>query len=373
MPSRAEPGTTNGPAGTGPAGTGSAGTGSAGTGLAGLIGTVADRTLGCAFRMWGFGEGPALLGLLEAGDLLARAELVDAVADLVAPTLGRPPDPTDHLIPVEVLLRLRQLRPELDSAGAVRRWVAAVLGAARPVPGHPPVHRPDLPGLRTLIWVDCMHTDGPGLALAGHPDAAAGALDEAAGALQDGTGLFSHGFDVATGRPNRVHWGRGQGWALHGLVGAQQFGATGDALRSRTAALLAGLAAQELDGAWRTIVDDPAAQVEHSVAALVASGLLAGIDAEVLGPGWQPMAERALAATIAAVAADGGLTVSSATPVGDAGTYLDRDHGVFPWGQGPLLLALVRQYRREPRWAPASFAPRYSPPRRHQQSPRRRE
>jgi len=291
------------------------------------IEAVAARTLSYPYKIWGFGEGLALLGLIRAGVLLDRPQWIDAVADLVAPSLARPPDPTDHLIPVDVLRELARHRP-VPVDNAIARFTAAVAGAYRPVPGRPPVHRPDLPGLDRTIWVDCLHTDGPGLP----PDSAARLVEESAAVLQDASGLFSHGYDVATGRANAVHWGRGQGWALHGLAAAAAAGSPASAAAvARLDRLVAVLRRYEADGTWRTIVDDQGAPVEYSVSALVAAC-----------PAVEPqLRRRALATALNAVDAEGGLPVSVATPVGLPATYLSRETGVFPWGQGPLLLALL--------------------------------
>ncbi len=272
---------------------------------------VALRTLEYPYKMWGFGEGMALYGLLRAGEKLRRPEWIEFVADLVAPTLHTTASPLDHLIPLEVLVELHRLRPTLDISDATQRFVRAAVAGP---------HRPDLAGLSTQIWVDCLHTDGPGLMLAGHPQAAAEAVQLGCDRMQHDSGLFSHGFDMSTGKANAVHWGRGQGWALHGLsaVGSPN-----------TARLLEALARHEEDGSWHTIVDDPASPMEHSLSALVAAAV----------PD-TPMGQRALRAALAALDSSGGLPVSSATPVG---SYLDRETGVFPWGQGPLLLALLRR------------------------------
>ncbi len=298
-----------------------------------LLRRVAERTAECPLRVWGFGEGHALLGLLAAAALLGRADLAGLVRARVEPSLGAAPGPEDHLIAVEVLHHLRQFYPGLDVTPAVDRFAASVVSAARPVPGQPRVHRPDLAGLGRLIWVDCMHTD----AALGRADL----IEESAAALQDGTGLFHHGYDVWTGQPNGVHWGRGQGWALWGLVATlvQQDSAP---LRARLGALVRALSEYETEGRWRTIVDSPDAAVESSVSALVAAGLLYGLDAGVVPPSAAGLADRALAYTIAAASAeDGALVVSEATPVGTPVTYLSRRSGVFPWGQGPLLVALA--------------------------------
>lgn len=275
-----------------------------------LIEAVAVRSLDYPYRVWGFGEGMALSGVIRAGELLGQHKWIDAVAELVAPSLHAAPGPTDHLIPVEVLVELKRLRPELDIEPAVQRFVAAV---------GDEVHRPDLRGLESMVWVDCMHTDIPGLLLAGQTQAAQRVVDRACAHLQDASGLFSHGYDAATGRANGVHWGRGQGWALHGLLAAGS---------PHAHPLVKALQRTEQgSGRWRTIVDEPEAPFENSVSAFVAACL-----------GGTGLGSRALRAALDAMDGDGGLPVSSATPVG---SYLDRDTGVFPWGQGPLLLALL--------------------------------
>lgn len=213
---------------------------------------AAQHALGYRFRCWGFGEGPTLLRLMAASDALGRPDLVDAVAEIVRPTLQGPSGPTDHLIPVELLVSLAPRRPDLDVGPAVDRFAAGVLNAERPVSGRLAVHRPDHPELGTTVWVDCLHTDGPGLVLAGHPATALALVEEVSASMQDGSGLCCHGYDVATGRTNGLHWGRGQGWALHGLVGlcALEPKAAVPLLAPRLQALLAALEQHEAGGRW---------------------------------------------------------------------------------------------------------------------------
>lgn len=304
-----------------------------------LLDAVATRAAGYDYRVWGYGEGPALLGMLRAGELLKKPSFIDTVSSLVAPAFRSETDPTDHLIPVEVLLELRRLRPGLPVEGLIDRFCQAVIGAARPRRGQPPVHRPDLGNLSNTIWVDCLHTDAPGLTLAGFAGESASLTEEISAVLQGDVGLFSHGYDIATEQANHVHWGRGQGWALHGLV----LGAESAKLHARLIALLKAMDTFERAGRWHTIVDDPSSPVENSVSALVASGILLGVARNRLPERWLPLAERALAAAVASLDHDGGLPVSEATPVGDPTNYINRQSGIFPWGQGPLLLALIER------------------------------
>lgn len=307
---------------------------------------VAAATDRCEFRIWGFGVGPALTGLLRAGRELGMPELTDGVVRRVAPALGARGGP-DHLVPVEALLELTAggRLPEGLTAGdvdaALQAFRHAVLAAVRPVGGRPRVHRPDLDRWSSTVWVDCMHTDGPGLALLGRLDAAVTLTAEACAALQRPDGLFDHGYDVAAGNSNGVAWGRGQGWALLGLVGVLRH-RYDDELAERLAWQLDALAKYEDDGRWRTVVDRPDAPVELSTSAFVALATGVGLAAGVVGPAYKELAGRALRAAVESCL-DGVLPVSDATPVGRPEDYFDRPAGLHPWGQGPLLLALLNQ------------------------------
>lgn len=301
-----------------------------------VLGAVADATGRCEFTIWGYGVGPALAALLTASRALRRAELAQRVVDLVTPSLHRGPHPTDHLIPVEVLTALpgdADVRPALD------RFRTAVLDAHRPVPGRPRVHRPDLARWRRTVWVDCMHTDGPGLAALGDVEAAVAATREAADALQRKDGLFDHGYDVGTGEGNGVAWGRGQGWALLGLVGTLAHARDAE-LSDRLGTLLGALARHERDGRWHTVVDHDAAPVEMSTSAYVALAVSDAVRRGLADPAHAAMADRAYATAMTALG-DGVLPVSDATPVGPATDYYDRPLSLRPWGQGPLLLAML--------------------------------
>lgn len=184
-----------------------------------LLRAVAQRTRGVQFRIWGFGEGPALHGLLAAADRLSDDSLVDYAAAVLEPSLGRELLIEDHVASAEVLLAAGERRQDGRYRQAAERWAELVLSASRPVDGGPATYRPDLFGLSTTTWVDILHTHGPGLAAVGHLSDAIELVEEPCRALQGEDGLFCHGYDVATGRTNGVHWGRGCGWALLGLAG----------------------------------------------------------------------------------------------------------------------------------------------------------
>jgi unsaturated rhamnogalacturonyl hydrolase len=321
------------------------------------------------YKLWGFGEDIALRALLDLGDALGDPTYEAFVAGLVLPWARRAPPlvPTDHVAPGGVLLDLAERRK--DAATLARALELGGLLTGFPVHDGVAVHRRDLEPWRDTIWVDCMALDGPFLARLARATGDAAWHDHAADALlgyarvlqDDATGLFAHGYDVGTQRPSAVRWGRGNGWALHGLVD------TLDALppdhagaaegRARLARLVAALRdLQHESGRWTTVLDDPTSPLEASTAAFYASGVLKarrlGLLPEALAASTNAMLERAQAALALDAGADGDLLVSDATPVGDRASYVDRPLGVFPWGEGPLVLTFI-EARRATSWRTA--------------------
>lgn len=263
--------------------------------------------------------------------------------------------------------------PLLSLARRDRRWTpaAAALGQLflrLPVLHGVPVHRPDLDRFRSHVWVDCLYTDGPFLALLGTEtgddrwqDLACGQTRAYLEVLWDvSSGLFCHGYDAETRRVNAVHWGRGNGWALMGLVDLLRFLSPDHGFRRRVAGVIgrqveAMLPLQDAGGHWHTVVDQPETYLESSIAAMMAwaipQAVRLGAVPEALREAALGAAARARAAMLAVTDPEGNLTgVSEATPAGDLAIYATRPTGVFPWGQGPLLLALADEIVPDSVW-----------------------
>jgi rhamnogalacturonyl hydrolase YesR len=336
---------------------------------------MARKTAEYPFKRWGFGESIDMEGMLAAGGEAERfaARLVTGWAVDRAPLRNDPlahiaplrNDPLAHIAPGVPLLVLAERDGADRPALLARAWELAGLLAGCAAGRHgAQIHRPDLAGWEHEVWVDCMHLDGPFLVRLAritdddrHADLAVEILLGHARVLHDErSGLFSHGFDDAAGQPNGIHWGRGQGWALLGLVdtaaGLQERHPARAEIVQRLRALVEGLALTEAGpGAWRTVVDVPETYIEASVGAFVALGVGRAIRHGLVPRDWEPLVDRAWEATAALIAADGSLPgVSDATPVGpDAAHYGARPVGVFPWGQGPALLAAVERLESEAR------------------------
>ena len=185
-----------------------------------MIQRAAAHLLRYPFRVWGFGEGIGVRALLEAGDPSYDA----FVRGLFSAWLGRggPGGFEDHVAPGYELLELYERTGDPALLDAARRLAA--LHARFPVLDGVRLHRPDQPGFRRQIWVDCMHIDGPFLARLGRVTGEAAYFDQAADAvlgyarkLQQPDGLFRHGWESACGVNGQL-WARGNGWALTGMM-----------------------------------------------------------------------------------------------------------------------------------------------------------
>jgi unsaturated rhamnogalacturonyl hydrolase len=176
---------------------------------------------------------------------------------------------------------------------------------------------------------------------------AVGQLHIYASLLEDPqTGLCRHGFEEPCGANGQL-WARGNGWALLGLVESAAMLPSGDPGRRDLCAILARLARavarfQDPGGLWHTVIPDPGTYLESTLAAMAAYAMRKAFDTGCLDrTEFSKMEARARRAVLELVRPDGSLDlVSEATPVGEHRMYATRPFGVFPWGQGPLLLML---------------------------------
>lgn len=321
-----------------------------------LINRIGDVTVRYRYKTWGFGESIAMEGLIAAGGR-HRAFARDKIETWARESGPMADDPLAHVAPGVPFLMLYEEHRDDVLWGRIEE-LATILAGMKHGDAGARIHRPDLAGWEHEVWVDCMHLDGPFLARLGRltndPDRIGLAVELLLGhahVLQDeASGLFSHGFNDATGERNRVHWGRGQGWALLGLVDTlhelPRDHVSARDINDRLSALIAGLAATECEpGVWSTVVDRPETYREASVSAYVALGVGRAIRRGYVSTDYQPMVDRAWANVFTHISPDGDLTgVSDATPVGpDAAHYNARPLSSQPWGQGPALLAAVER------------------------------
>jgi len=321
-----------------------------------LIVRVAERSMRWPFRSWAFGEAIVLEGLLAATEAASRPDFFGFVHGLARASLGRGVGkvPEDHVAPGRTFLTLYERvgdRAFLDAGLALaalhRTFPKNRAGARMP--------RAHVPGWRQQIWVDSMDLAPPFLAHLAHVMEDAALFDKAAQdllsyaeLLQESSGLFRHGYEENCGLNGQL-WARGNGWALLGMVETLSLLPSSHSARTeitqRIETLLLALARhQRQDGLWNTVIDDRSTYEETTLAAMTATGVRRAMKAGMrLPPGAARMAERAEDAVLRHIDPDGGLQrVSDATPIGEPAMYATRPFGIFPWGQGPLLLMVCQ-------------------------------
>jgi unsaturated rhamnogalacturonyl hydrolase len=304
------------------------------------IGKAAQHLLAYPFRVWGFGEGIGVRALLETRDPLHEG----FVRGLFASWFGKggPRTSEDHVAPGSELLALYERSGETVLLDAARRL--AWLHTSLPTFEGVRLHRAEQPGFKRQIWVDCIHVDGPFLARFARVTGEHEYFDEAARqvlsyarVLQEPSGLFRHGWEGACG-PNGQLWARGNGWALTGLLDTlAELPPEHPSIleiRERIDHLLRALERHQApNGLWHTVVDDQSTYRETTLAAMLAYALHGRS-----GP-FENMRTAAETAVLENVSAAGELALTSeATPVAEHHMYATRPFGVYPWGQGPLIL-----------------------------------
>jgi unsaturated rhamnogalacturonyl hydrolase len=324
------------------------------------IQTIAQQTMTYPYKLWGFGEGIALEAVWYAGTALDQLAYRAWVIRMMDRWLNREPRlrEEDHSAPGVALLHVyratqdeRYLTRALDLAAQMQQLPSDQSGAW--------LHRPEHPDYHHYLYVDCMEVDAPFFcqlaAVTGdsqYHDRAAQQLLSYCRLLQDDeTGYFHHQYDAEQETVNGIFWGRGNGWAMLGLLKSLRclpvdHPSYADLLR-RFQRLAASIASAQLpSGDWPTVLTEPLAQAEGSLAAMYAYGLLAGIESRLLPDTYSDTITRAFTALRARLLPDGRLSgVSVATPPGTTVAHYDSIAvgESVPWGQGPLLLAALEK------------------------------
>jgi unsaturated rhamnogalacturonyl hydrolase len=323
--------------------------------LAAKAAALAEHLLRYPWRVWYFADSVGFEGLLAATDVTADERYRHFAYGVARGWLGRSRSRFDYTAPGTALVELalqfedERLLAELEE---LARWQ---------------IERPKAGGVTLLdpeyalwVWVDCMQFQGPFLTRlaeatgrSDYREAGVAFLLSHHEVLVDDSGLYSHVYDVTARDANRVHWGRGQGWAMRGLWQTWEQLPSEAAERERIAAILAAqldaLVPLQLEsGHWCTIVDDPEAYEETSVAAFYVSTAYPALRAQLLEEELHaPALERAWQAVEGAVDSDGRYRgVSADTHAGEAAHYRRvRQDVTVPWGQGPAVLAVAERLR----------------------------
>jgi unsaturated rhamnogalacturonyl hydrolase len=349
-----------------------------------IVVRAADLLLRYPWKVWFWGDSIGLEGLLDASEWLGEKKYEAFVYGLMKAWLARcqPPRPFDYTAPGVALLRLYErladpalLRAAEDHAdylaafrqtdhGAFVRWENPDFDLPPEIPAaNPGVERVAPSGAATAsgpcVFVDTMHFDGPFFARLYQVTGAERYRRLAVTAIlpyvrllfDEDDGLFHHFWIERRKRRNGVFWGRGQGWAMLGIVHVLEHLPHDDpawpillSVFQRHSGALA--AAQDPSGHWHTVITDSSSYTESSIAAFVVDGLSRGLHQGWLDPSYRAVIERAVAALLPQVAGDGkldGVSYETYPSLNPEHYRLMPRGAVVPWGQGPLLTA-IRSY-----------------------------
>lgn len=338
---------------------------------------AADRLCTYPFACWHYGDSIGFEGLLAATDLLGDGRYEGFVHGAVKAWIprARPYRELDNTAPGYAMCHLYErtgdeavLEACLELAGFLtgRHTLGGVYVAFERAPLRAPYGSATLPPTEQAllddpgagVFVDCLHFDAPFLVQLGRianderlVDAGVGQALALVALLQQPDGLFAHFFLERTGRTYGHGWGRGQGWALLGLLDVLEQLPKSHPEESRLRAALVRLVdalvrTQEPDGHWPTPIADRASFHETSTASFAAAGLARGVALGLLDASVCAAAERAWHASLASVRADGSTVgVSAALWASTAPSHYAGAPVGFqvPWGAGPFLVAARAQ------------------------------
>jgi len=342
------------------------------------IKTIAGTLLKLPYETWNFGDSVAFEALIEATDALDDpkwAAFTYGWARAWA-TRAKPFRELDCTAPGWAIVHLAQrfddgllmqaavelgdhlmARPTI--CGLYRTWVHSPLRHPYGPATLPPAEAALMADPPAGSFLDCLHFDPPFLTAlgraTGRTDFTQAGIEQALAyirVLQRPNGIFDH--FVLDGHPGTYGpgWGRGQGWALLGLLDVLEEladsatpKATLDELKKGVTDLINGMIPlQGDDGHWPSVVNVATSDPEASTAAFMAAGFYRALKMGVVDdPRVAASAKRATDAVLASLDKDGGLLdVSAAVMACTQPTHYEHVPRGFrvPWGQGPALLAL---------------------------------
>ena len=347
-----------------------------------MIRRVADSVMRLRYETWNFGDSIGFESLIAASSALDDDRFVGFLHgwSRAWASSDRPHRRLDCTAPGFAMVAMAArfgddyLVEELTRLATYLRWRPTIDGIYAAFEHSPLVHPHGGAPLQARhaallahppagVFLDCLHFDPPFLVSLGALTSDSSMIDDgvtqALGyvrVLQTPNGLFDHFILEGIAERFGPGWGRGQGWALLGLLDVlETLDGLGTNSRWANEQQLLTLAADQLvramvatqrpDGHWNAVVDQPGSGIEGSTAPFMAHGffkaLQRGLVTNVVGT--QQACDLARAATLSHLTNDGRLRDVSAAVMAcsEPSHYACVPRGFqVPWGQGAALLAL---------------------------------
>lgn len=330
--------------------------GQAGSASQTILSHLAARTHRFDFSVWFWGDAIAIDGLLDAAELLTEPAHARFCCGFFHRWQSRAPTWTDYLAPGLSLIRLIGNSASGLIADHAKRLLDHYL--TQTPRGDTGLHyfRPDLPQFRTTILVDSLYHVPSFVAACGrlfgdrslYREAFTMWRDHANALSVPGKPLLFHNYDHGSGRRRGYGWGRGNGWALLGLLDLIEIMPTDEQDRKDAVERFRNLSdsvlsLQDDSGFWRTLLDDREAYLETSTAAFFGAAFTKGLRLGLLDRPYGEAADRAWKALLSRIDHEGGAFGTSAAtwaanaPSEDLGLYRAAPTEVNVWGQGAAL------------------------------------
>jgi unsaturated rhamnogalacturonyl hydrolase len=316
------------------------------------------------FTVWFWGDAIAMDGLLEAAELLDDPRPSQHCRRFYESWAGRPLGWVDHLTPGAALLTLYRADHKRELLDAAQRLAAWITDRVPRSSTGAPLYRPDLPPYRHNVWVDTIYHVPPflsGLAqVTGdarfHDDALDVWTSHVRLLSSEPSHLLAHSYDTGALLTRGHGWGRGNGWALYGMVDTLELLPTdhpgrSSALKSFQELSGAILTLQDASGFWRTLLHDREAYLESSTAAFFGATFTKAVRLGLLGEAYARAAERAWQAMLSRIDSEGNVygvsacTYASTLPDDDVVMYRTLPTEVNVWGQGSALRFAAERIR----------------------------
>jgi unsaturated rhamnogalacturonyl hydrolase len=324
----------------------------------------ARRTHRFDFAVWFWGDAIAFDGLLDAAELLPDEAHVRFCCQFYERWHRAPAAWTDYLVPGLSLIRLVRQHGKTEFEPLIRRLLAHYRETTPR--GSTGLHyfRPDLPQFRTTLLIDSLYHVPPFVAACAmlldddslYAEGLEMWFDHAAVLGRPGKPLLFHNYEHGTGRRRGYGWGRGNGWALFGLLDlidllpAEHRGRKAAVERFQEFAASI-LPLQDEGGCWRTLLDDRESYLETSTAGFFGAIFTKGTRLGLLSGEYGASAERAWQAVLSRIDDEGGASGTSAAtwaanaPAEDLALYRTAPTEVNVWGQGAALRAAAERVR----------------------------
>lgn len=340
-----------------------------------LLSKVGKSLLAMPYKSWNFGDSTGFEGILETGRVLKDPTYIAFAYGWIRAWASRPEpfqrldctapgiamvevahEMKDQAIIDSLTLLAGYLTNRTTDRGIYDTWESLCL-----IPPHGGEELPDneaklLANPPGGTCIDCLHFDPPFFTALGKEtnkkelidigvEQAHGYID----ALQKENGIFDHFFLNGVPGTWAPGWGRGQGWALLGMMDVLKNIPRDHSGRKKiedaaTKLIYAMIKLQREDGRWWCVVDSERSGEEGSTAGFMAAGFARAIKLGIVDESIvKPAMIKALAGVIDDADSNGELqNVTAAVMASTRKSHYEFTPRGFsvPWGQGPLALAI---------------------------------